>query len=131
LKLEIAILRAALLHAEWVPGQHFPIAAALAVWASNTEPERLSLLAMVAVSGTMKSVLATTVTAQFLAPTPRILNGVLAQCLACLLIILLKFSTSSTALVTEFLELVLIVLLFNLTRRIATPLLSSVTECAL
>jgi hypothetical protein len=131
LKLENAILRAALLHAEWVLGQHFPSAAALAVWASNTIPERLNILVMVAASGTMKSALATTVLAQFLAPTPRTLNGVRAQCLACLLIILLKFNTSSTALVTEFLELVLTALLFNPTRRNATPLLSSVTECAL
>lgn len=130
MKLEIAILRAALLHAEWVHGQHGPSAVALAVWASNTIPERLNILVMVAVNGTMKSVLATTVPAQFLAPTPRTLNGVRAPCLACLLIILLRFSTSSTALVTEFLELVLIVLLFNPTRRNATPLLSSVTECA-
>jgi len=131
LKLEIAILRAALLHAKWVPGHNGPIAAAIAVWASNTIPETFCLLVMVAVSGTMKSALVTTVTAQFLAPTPRTLNGVLARCLACLLIILLNFSTSSTALVTEFLELVLIVLLFNPSRRNATRLLSSVTECAL
>jgi len=131
LKLGIAILNPALLHAEWVPGQHFPSAAALAVWASSTIPERLNILVMVAASGTMKSALATTVPAQFLAPTPRTLNGVRAQCLAYLLIILLKFSTSSTALVTEFLELVLIVLLFNPRTRNATPLLSSVTECAL
>jgi len=88
-------------------------------------------LVMVAVSGTMKSALATTVTAQFLAPTPSTLNGVLARCLAYLLIILLKFNTSNTALVTEFLELVLIVLLLYPNRRSATPLLSSVIECAL
>jgi hypothetical protein len=86
---------------------------------------------MVAVSGTMKSALATMVTAPFLAPTPHSLNGVLARYLAYLLIILLNFSTSSTALVTEFLELVLIVLLFNPRIRTATPLPSSVTECAL
>jgi L-asparagine transporter-like permease len=131
LKLEIATLKLALLNAEWVPGQHGPSVAALAVWVSNTTPEILNILVMVAASGTMKSALATTVRAQFLAPTPRTLNGVRAQCLACLLIILLKFSTVSTALGTEFLELVLIVLLFNPTRRNATPLLSSVTECAL
>jgi len=114
-----------------VPGQDGPNAAALAVWASNTEHERFRFLVMVAVSGTTKSVLATTVTAQFLAPTPLSLNGVLARYLAFLLIILLKISTSNTALVTEFLELVLIVLLLYLKRRTVTPLRTSVTECVL
>jgi hypothetical protein len=82
LKLDIAIFRTALLHAEWVPGQDGPNAAALAVWASNTEHERFRFLVMVAVSGTTKSVLAIMVTAQFRAPTPLSLNGVLARYLA-------------------------------------------------
>jgi hypothetical protein len=79
----------------------------------------------------MKSDLATMVIVQFLAPTPNTPSGVLAQCLACLSIILLKLSTNSSALVTESLDLVLIALLCNLMKSHATPHLLSVTECAL
>jgi len=106
-------------------------AAALVVWASSIVPERLPTLVMVVVSGTLKNALAIVARVQLLVPTLNSPNGVLAQYLACLQTTLHNSNTSSTALITESLELVLVVLLLNLRRKTATPLLLSVTGCAL
>lgn len=131
MKLDLATGRLAPHLVKWVPGQAFPTAAVPAVWASNIEPEKFNGLVMVVVSGTTKNDLATTGIAQFLARTQNSPNGVLAQFLACLLIILLKLRTDSTARSTEFLETVLTVLLLTQRTRNVILLLPSATECAL
>jgi len=90
LKRRIATLKAVPLHAKWATGLDGPTAAALVVWALNTERDQLSTSVMVVANGITKSALAKLMIVQFLVLTQNSPSGVLAQFLAWLRVMLLK-----------------------------------------